>query len=145
MYADEAYVLEALRSGATGYILKEAHADDLIEAVLRVASGNRYLSQPLTERAIDAYMQRAEEGAADALYALTDREREVLLLAASGHTSAQIATMLTISPRTAETHRANLMKKLGLRNQVELLRFATERGLLLPPAVRAGATAQKLR
>jgi two-component system, NarL family, response regulator NreC len=133
MHATESYVLEALRNGANGYVLKDSSADDLMKAVREVAAGRRYLSPPLSERAIDAYLQKAEAAALDrpdSYDTLTTREREVLKLAAEGHTNAEVAEKLFISPRTAETHRANLMRKLGLANQSELIRYAVRRGLL---------------
>jgi len=130
MHANEAYVLEALRSGAAGYVLKDASAADLIQAVHEVAAGRRYLSPPLSERAIEAYVQRAEVASADDYETLSTREREVLQLAAEGRTNAEIAARLFISPRTVETHRANLMRKLGLHNQTELVRYAIQRGII---------------
>jgi DNA-binding NarL/FixJ family response regulator len=131
MHANEAYVLEALRHGAAGYVLKDASASDLVHAVREVVAGRRYLSPPLSEPAIDAYLQRAQTtGKVDPYENLTNREREVLHLAADGHTNAEIAARLFISPRTVETHRANVMHKLGLRSQTDLIRFALRRGIL---------------
>jgi DNA-binding NarL/FixJ family response regulator len=130
MHADEAYVIEALRSGAMGYVLKESGHVDLLTAIREVQAGRRYLSAPLSERAINAYVSSAQQTPGDAYDSLTAREREVLQLAAHGHTAAEIAQRLTISPRTVETHRANLMQKLGLRSQAELIRFALQRGIL---------------
>ena len=141
MHADEAYVLEALRHGAVGYVLKDSSASDLVRAVHKAARGRRYLSPPISDRALEAYARRAQEAPPDAYDALTAREREVLHLAVEGRTSAEIAARLAISPRTAETHRANLMRKLGLRAQAELVRFALQRGLLsLDPRVPGGRT-----
>jgi DNA-binding NarL/FixJ family response regulator len=130
MYSNEAYVLEALRHGASGYVLKEAHADELVHAVHEVAAGRRYLSPPLSERAIEAYLQKAQDTVLDPYETLTTREREVLQLAAEGRTHSVIAAALYISPRTVETHRANVMRKLGLQNQADLIRYALQRGLL---------------
>jgi DNA-binding NarL/FixJ family response regulator len=130
MHTNEAYVLEALRKGATGYVLKDTHASDLVQAVREVAAGRRYLSPPLTERAIELYIQKAEIATLDIYDTLTTREREVLQLAAEGYTNAEIAARLFISPRTAETHRANLMRKLGLRTHTDLIRYALKRGIL---------------
>jgi len=130
MHANEGYVLEALRNGATGYVLKDATAGELVEAVREVAAGRRYLSRALSRRAIEAYAQKAREAPVDAYDTLTTREREVLHLAAEGHTSGEIGERLDISPRTAETHRANLMRKLGLRTQTDLIRFAAQRGIV---------------
>jgi len=130
MHANEAYVLEALRNGAAAYVLKDSSATDLVHAVREVAAGRRYLSPPLSERALDTYRQRAKEATLDIYETLTTREREVLHLAAEGHTNAEIAARLGISPRTAETHRANLMHKLGLQTQTDLVRYALRRGIV---------------
>jgi DNA-binding NarL/FixJ family response regulator len=130
MHADEAYVLEALKNGAAAYVLKGSRAADLVQAVREVAAGRRYLSPPLSERAIERYVQKAESTVRDIYDKLTNREREVLHLAAEGLTNAEIADRLSISPRTAETHRANLMRKLGLRTQTDLIRYALRRGIL---------------
>jgi DNA-binding NarL/FixJ family response regulator len=130
MHADEAYVLEALRNGAMGYVLKESGHTDLVNAIHEVQAGRRYLSAPLSERAINAYVAGSQSGVAEPYDNLTNREREVLQLAAEGHTAADIAQRLSISPRTVETHRANLMQKLGLHSQAELIRFALQRGIL---------------
>lgn len=130
MHANEAYVLEALRNGAAAYVLKEAGAAELLQAVREVTAGRRYLSPPLSERAIEAYVEKAAAIPLGPSETLTTREREVLHLAAEGHSNAEIAARLGISPRTAETHRANLMRKLGLRSQTELIRYAMRRGII---------------
>jgi DNA-binding NarL/FixJ family response regulator len=132
MYADEPYVLDALRHGAAAYVLKGSAITDLLEALRAVMSGKRYLSAPLAERALDSYAQRADAGShpLDRYEMLTSREREVLQLAAQGLSNADIGERLAISPRTAETHRANLLRKLGVQTQTELVRFAIGRGLL---------------
>jgi len=132
MHANEAYVVEALRNGASGYVLKDAGGGELVQAVRAVVAGGRYLSPPLSERAIAAYVERAKSAPLDPVGELTTREREVLGLAAEGQSSADIAARLGISPRTAETHRANLMGKLGLHNQTDLVRFAIRQGILPP-------------
>lgn len=129
-YDREDYVLEALRSGARGYVLKDSCVAELVRAVREVAAGRRYLSRSLSQRAIDAYVQKAEAAAPDVYEALTDREREVLHLAAEGRTNTEIATRLFISPRTVETHRASLMRKLGLQTQTDLIRYALRKGIL---------------
>lgn len=130
MHANEAYVLEALRNGAAGYVLKDSSAADLVKAVREVVAERRYLSPPLSERAIEAYLHKAQAAELDPYETLTTREREVLHLAAEGHSNAEIAARLSISPRTAETHRANMMRKLELRTQTDLIRFALRRGIL---------------
>jgi len=130
MYSDEAYVLEALRKGATGYVLKDAQSTDLLKALHAVAGGSHYLSPPLSERAIEVYARKAGSATLDLFETLTKREREVLQLAAEGLSQNEIAARLSISPRTSETHRANLMRKLGLQNQTDLVRFAIRRGIV---------------
>lgn len=130
MHANEPYVLEALKNGASGYVLKDSSGTDLIQAVRMVAAGQRYLSPPLSERAVEAYMLKSQETAYDSYEGLTDREREVLQLAAEGLSNPDIAGRLSISPRTVETHRANLMRKLGLKTQTDLIRYALKRGIL---------------
>jgi two-component system, NarL family, response regulator NreC len=130
MYANEAYVMEALREGALGYVLKGSHATEVVHAVREAAAGRRYLSPPLSEHAIEAYAQRAQNPTLDLYETLTTREREVLHLAAEGCTSTEIAKRLFISPRTVETHRANLMRKIGVATQTDLVRFALRRGIL---------------
>ena len=130
MHANEAYVLEALRNGALGYVLKGSEVRDLVRATQQVAAGRRYLSTPLSELAIEVYVQKAEASVLDGYEILTTRERQVLHLAAEGLTNAEIGTRLFISPRTAETHRARLMRKLGLKSHTELIRYAIRRGLI---------------
>jgi DNA-binding NarL/FixJ family response regulator len=130
MHANEAYVLESLRNGAAGYVLKDSSADDLVRAVREVVAGRRYLSAPLSERAIEVYMQKAQETTVDPYEKLTNREREVLHLVAEGHSSTEIAERLSISSRTVETHRANMMRKLDLHSQTDLIRYALKRGII---------------
>jgi DNA-binding NarL/FixJ family response regulator len=131
MHANEAYVLEALRNGASAYVLKDASSAELIRAVREAIAGRRYLSPPLSQMAIDAYVRKAQKTETLDLYeTLTNREREVLQQGAEGRTTAEIAARLCISPRTVETHRANVMHKLGLRSQTDLIRYALQRGIL---------------
>ncbi len=133
MHADAVYVAEALRAGATGYVVKESGAAELVRAVCEAAAGRRFLSSAISEDAVRTYTE--QYGAtADPIDALTEREREVLHLTAEGHSGAVIARLLFISPRTVESHRANLMRKLGVRNQKEMVRYAAQRGL--PPSER---------
>ena len=130
MHADEGYVLEALTAGASAYVLKKSTAGDLVKAIRDAIAGRRFLSPPLSERLIDAYVEKTRSAPLDSYNTLTPREREVLQLAAEGHTNAAIATRLSISPRTVEMHRASVMRKLDLQNQVELVRYALQRGIL---------------
>lgn len=130
MHNNEAYVLEALRNGAAGYVLKDSSVADLVQAVRAVTTGRRYLSPLLSERAIEVYIQKAQEVAADPYETLTNREREVLHMVAEGCSNTKVAARLSISPRTAETHRANMMRKLDLHTQTDLIRYALRRGII---------------
>jgi two-component system, NarL family, response regulator NreC len=131
MHSNEAYVLETLRAGALAYVLKDAGVDCLIQAIHSAVAGIRYLSAPLNEAAIEAYATRLGSAASDPYQLLTAREREVLQLTTEGQSCTEIADRLFISARTVENHRANLMRKLGVRNQKELVRYAVERRTLL--------------
>lgn len=132
MYGNEAYVLEALRAGAKAYVLKESSADELVRAIHEAVVGHRYLSSPLSERAIEEYLRKTEDTTLDPYDTLTTREREVLHLAVQGSTNTDIATRLYISRRTVETHRANMMRKLGMHTQTDLIRYALQQGILPP-------------
>jgi DNA-binding NarL/FixJ family response regulator len=129
MHNDEPYVIEALRAGAAAYLLKGSESEDIAQALKEVLAGRRYLSAPLSEWAINALATRVAE-ASDPLSTLSPREREVLQFATEGYDNPEIAEKLFISPRTAETHRTNLMRKLGLQSQTDLVRFAIRKGLL---------------
>ncbi|MFV9504256.1 MAG: response regulator [Oscillochloridaceae bacterium umkhey_bin13] len=130
MHGDEGYVREALRAGATGYVLKESLSVELVTAIQYALDGRRYVSPLLSERILDAFAQPALQDSFDPYQRLTEREREVLLGTAQGRTSIEIAEQLAISPRTVESHRANLMRKLGLRTIADLVRYAVRRGLI---------------
>ena len=130
MYDAESYVVESLRAGAAGYVLKQNSSQELVAAIRQALAGNLYLSPSLNERAIQTYIQRAESSHLDDPFAtLTEREREVFHLAVEGLSNPQIAEKLSLSPRTVEMHRANMMKKLGLHSQTELVKYAMIRGL----------------
>ena len=132
MNSEDPYVVEALRSGATGYVLKDCATSNLPEAIRSVAAGKRYLSPALAERAIDALFQNRGEAGLDPYDTLTERERVVLQMAAEGMGNPEVAEKLFISPRTAESHRANLMRKLGLRSQTDLVRYAIRKKIITP-------------
>lgn len=132
MNSEDPYVVEALRSGATGYVLKDCATSNLPEAIRSVAAGKRYLSPALAERAIDALFQDRGEAGLDSYDTLTERERVVLQMAAEGMGNPEVAEKLFISPRTAESHRANLMRKLGLRSQTDLVRYAIRKKIITP-------------
>ena len=130
MHGTEAYVAEAMRAGASGYVLKQAPARELVEAIRAIAAGRRYLSPPLSEAKLKSYEERSRSTALDDYETLSPREREVLKLAAEGLTSAVIGERLGIGKRTVETHRANLLGKLGIHSQADLVRYAIKKGLL---------------
>jgi len=127
MQDDPNYVREAFAAGASGYVLKEAADAEVVDAIRQVAVGGSYVHPVLGARMVAA---DAEARAAAAADPLSDREREVLKLLALGHTNQEIAKQLYISVRTAETHRAHIMRKLGLDTRAELVRYAIEHGLL---------------
>jgi len=130
MHADVAYALAAVRAGASAYVVKEAGVDELVGAIRAVAAGRRYFSPPHSEQAVADYAGRMQETPVDLYHALTFREREVLQLTVEGNSSSEIGERLFISSRTVESHRANLMRKLAVRNQKELIGYAVRRGLL---------------
>ena len=132
MHSNVAYVREALRNGALAYVLKCADSEELIHAVREVNARRRYLSPPLSENELEEYARQAQQHGLDPHDMLTNRERQVLRLAAEGNTSSQIAEQLHIGIRTVESHRASLLHKLGLRNQTELVCYAIQRGIILP-------------
>ena len=129
MHNDEPYVIEALRAGASAYLLKGSESEEIAQALKEVMAGRRYLSAPLSEWAINALATKVAE-TSDPLGTLSPREREVLQLATEGYGNPEIAEKLFISPRTAETHRTNLMRKLALQSQTDLVRFAIRKGLI---------------
>ena len=134
MQDDPGYVRAAFEAGASGYVLKEAADSEVVAAVRAVASGDQYVHPSLGARLVAAEAEERRRAEADPL---SDREREVLRLLALGHTNQEIASMLYISVRTAETHRAHIMQKLRLSSRAELVRHALEEGLLEAPADEA--------
>lgn len=131
MYDAEAYVVDSLAAGAAGYVLKQSSSQELVSAIRQTLAGSLYLSPSLNERALQSYIQRSREAHVDDPFErLTDREREVLQLAAEGLNNPQIAEKLSLSPRTVEMHRAHLMQKLGLKTQTDLVKYALKRGLV---------------
>lgn len=130
MHANRHYILESTRAGARGYVLKDSGFEELIEAIEHVKRGEIYLCREAAKVALDAYVRQAtgDEPAPD-LNAISVREREVLQLIAAGKSSPEIAEVLHISPRTVDTHRQNLMQKLGVRSIAGLTRLAIRMGL----------------
>ena len=129
--ANEQFAI-ALKAGANGFLTREALADDVVSAVRAVAAGHTYVSPAIVTRMVDTYVRHAPVAADDPYEQLTDRERQILLLAAMGHTNRDIARSLHLSEQTVHYNRANLMEKLGLHDRVELLRYTVRRGLLNP-------------
>ena len=127
MQDDPRYVREAFAAGAAGYVLKEAADAEVVQAVREVARGGRYVDPALGAKLAAAEVEQRRRAEEDPL---SDREREILRLLALGHTNQEIAKMLYISVRTAETHRAHIMQKLRLQTRAELVRFALQQGLL---------------
>ena len=129
MQDDPRYVREAFEAGATGYVLKEAVDTEVVGAVRAVAAGEQYVHPALGARLVAAEAAERRRAEADPL---SEREREVLRLLALGHTNQEIAKLLYISVRTAETHRAHIMQKLRLSSRAELVRYALDNGLIDP-------------
>ena len=131
MHADEAYVLQILQAGASGYLLKDSADVDLIQAVGAVAAGKSFFSPAIARVMLDDYVrQLADKGIVDRFESLSEREREVFQLIAEGRTNKEIAGLLVISPSTVETHRAHMMEKLDLHNASEITLYAVRRGVI---------------
>jgi len=131
VHDSEAYVVQALRAGAAGYVLKRNAATELAAAIRAAHDGQAYLHPSIARRVIDDYLSRIHAAEDSEPYdRLTPREREVLQLAAEGHTTRAIAGLLCLSTKTVEHHRASLMTKLGLHGQTELVKYAIRAGLV---------------
>ncbi|GAC1403290.1 MAG: response regulator transcription factor [Ktedonobacteraceae bacterium] len=131
MHEHDEYVFQALRAGASGYMLKEAADTDLISALRVIQNGQFYLSPTAQSVMVGDYLQRVRTGEEkDSYSSLTEREREILKLVAEGYTNNQIAERLIISPKTVDTHRTHVMDKLNLHSRAELVKYAMRRGLL---------------
>jgi DNA-binding NarL/FixJ family response regulator len=132
MHDNEQYLFEAIRAGASGYVLKSAVDRDLVEACRAAMRGEPFLYPGAVRALMREYLDRARAG--DALHTemLTPREEEIVKLVAEAHTNDEIAEMLFISKKTVERHRANILEKLGMRDRVELTRYAIRRGLVEP-------------
>jgi DNA-binding NarL/FixJ family response regulator len=132
MHDNEQYFFQALKAGASGYVLKSAANRDLVEAVRASMRGEPFLYPPAVTALMRDYLERARSGEATPEDPLTPREHEVVKLIAEGHTSEEIAELLVISRKTVERHRENILEKLGMRNRVELTRYAIRHGLVEP-------------
>jgi DNA-binding NarL/FixJ family response regulator len=129
MHADEPYIIEALRFGVSGYVLKNSGSSELFLAIRTAASGGQYIDPALRAKALSATIKRVLPGT---VTSLTQRELQVLELAAQGKTSLEIANAISISRRTAEAHRASFMKKLALKTQTDLVLYAVRTGIVSP-------------
>jgi DNA-binding NarL/FixJ family response regulator len=132
MHDNEGYFFEALRSGASGYVLKSVADRDLVEACRATMRGEPFIYPAAVKALVRDYIARAEDGEAVPEDPLTTRESEIVKLIAEGHTSKEIAELLVISEKTVERHRANILDKLGMRDRVDLTRYAIRRGLVEP-------------
>jgi DNA-binding NarL/FixJ family response regulator len=132
MYDNEQFFFESLRVGASGYVLKSVADRDLVEACRAAMRGEPFLYPGAVTALIRNYLERAASGDPIPARAITDREEEILKLVAEGYSSKQIADLLFISVKTVERHRANLLAKLGLRDRLELARYAIRAGLIEP-------------
>lgn len=131
MHQDNVYVTQALRNGARGYVLKDSSPTELVNAVNEVSAGRHFLSAKIADKLGDFSLALSGVPSSNERNeALTNRQREVMMLAAQGLTSVEIARRLSISPRTAEAHRAQIMRKLGLASQADLIRYAIREGIL---------------
>jgi DNA-binding NarL/FixJ family response regulator len=131
MHDSEEYVAQILRAGASGYVIKEAAASDLVSAIHAVHGGGAFLYPSVAKMVVDDYLQRVEaEGDEEPYEQLTDREREVLQLIAEGYTNKEIAGLLYLSVKTVQTHRAHIMEKLNLHDKGELIKYAIRRGII---------------
>ncbi|QGY39790.1 response regulator [Pseudodesulfovibrio cashew] len=133
MHSEADYIVEAFRAGATGYMIKESAAENLIKGLDTVARGEMFLDSALSQEVVFKLLQAkddAGESRKDPYSTLTPREQEVMRMLAEGLTSKEVAAQLFISPKTVENHRTNLMKKLGLHSTVELIRYSARLGLI---------------
>ncbi len=132
MHDSEQYLFEAIRAGASGYVLKSAVDRDLVEACRAAMRGEPFLYPGAVRALMREYLDRARAGEALHKELLTPREEEIVKLVAEAHTNEEIGAMLFISKKTVERHRANILEKLGMRDRVELTRYAIRRGLVQP-------------
>ncbi len=131
MHANATYAVRALQSGALAYVLKDSDFSEILQAIDHVLEGRRYLSTAISDEVLEMLLN-AEPGKEDTLDILSPREREILQLVAEGHTNAVIAEKLTLSVRTVESHRSNIMRKLRLNSHSDLVKFAINQGLITP-------------
>ncbi|MBI3210243.1 MAG: response regulator transcription factor [Candidatus Solibacter usitatus] len=131
MHSDQSYILRALDAGAKGYLLKDKADEDVEKAVRNVAAGRPYFSPAVAQSLLEDYVRlMRDRGVRDSFELLTDREREILQLLAEGRSNKEAASLLSLSPHTVETHRTNLMQKLGLHNTAEIVLYAVRKGIV---------------
>ncbi|WP_337103612.1 response regulator transcription factor [Paenibacillus sp. YIM B09110] len=131
MHDDDEYLFQGIHAGASGYILKSAPHEELLTAIRTVAEGNAYLYPTATKKLMSEYLERSAAGDnGRALDMLSDREKEVVSLVAKGYSNKEVAEQLVISIKTVESHKANVMDKLGLKTRPDLVRYAMKKGLL---------------
>jgi two-component system response regulator NreC len=131
MHDDEEYLFRAIEAGASGYILKSAPHEELLIAIRLVASGNAYLYPGATKRLMGEYLERSNRGeSGSTLETLSEREKEIVTWVAKGYSNKEIADQLVISVKTVESHKANIMEKLGLRTRPDLVKYAVKKGLM---------------
>jgi two-component system, NarL family, response regulator NreC len=131
MHANEGYIIQALKAGATGYLLKDSLDTDLIRGVAAVAAGKSFFSPVVAKVMLDDYVRHlADKGIADRFESLSQREREIFQLIAEGHSNKDIAELLSVSTATIETHRAHILQKLDVHNTAELVLYAVRHGVI---------------
>ncbi|MCX6617970.1 MAG: response regulator transcription factor [Acidobacteria bacterium] len=131
MYSDESYIVQALRAGAHGYLLKDSADVDLIRAVTAVRQGKSFFSPVVAKVMLDDYVRRlADKGITDRFDSLSEREREIFQLIAEGHSNKEIADLINLSVSTVETHRAHIMEKLDVHNTAEIVLYAVRKGVI---------------
>ena len=131
MHSDEAYITQALKAGARGYLLKDSADTELIRGVAAVAAGKSFFSPAVAKVMLDDYVRHlADKAIVDRFESLSEREREVFQLVAEGHSNKAIADLLSVSPATIETHRAHILQKLDVHNTAELVLYAVRRGVI---------------
>ncbi|MCJ7457857.1 MAG: response regulator transcription factor [candidate division Zixibacteria bacterium] len=129
MYQDDEYVLQALQSGASGYVLKDVAVEELVTAIRAVNNEQYYLSPSISRTVIDAYLRKTEKGGKEPSELLTAREREIVQLIAEGHTNKEIAAKLFISVKTVDAHRSHIMEKLDIHDMALLVKYAIRKGI----------------
>lgn len=131
MHSEEAYITQAMKAGARGYLLKDSADTELIQAVVAVAAGKSFFSPAVAKVMLDDYVRHLEEkGIVDRFESLSEREREIFQLVAEAHSNKEIADLLSLSPATVETHRAHILRKLDVHNTAELVLYAVRRGII---------------